>query len=41
MYMEEKQKLNYTAPEMEAVDLVYEGVICSSGENLEPQQGQW
>ena len=44
--MEEKQKIDYTAPVMEVVPLVLEAVICTSpngtgGEGMSTEEGTW
>ena len=34
-------KKEYESPESRVLDLVYEGILCGSNENLEEMWGEW
>jgi hypothetical protein len=36
-----EMKETYQSPEADVLDLVYEGIVCSSNEQLDEEEGVW
>lgn len=39
--MAEIDKINYQPPQIKDIDILAEGVLCSSNERLDENEGEW